>query len=100
MKRYVRISNIFLSLLLVYTVYSCISQRIIMKDQKRELKTWKNELSRVKRENQELKDMVDMIHYNPRKWYEKQAREKLGLIKPGEIPVLDSNSELDKNTSK
>lgn len=91
MKKYGKIINIFIILLLIYSGYSWISQKIIMNQQKHELNIWIAELDKVKKQNQELKDMVDMINKNPEKWYEKQAREKLGLIKEGEISVLQSN---------
>jgi cell division protein FtsB len=96
MKKYGRIINIFIFFLVIYLGYSWVSQKIIINQQKREFDIQIAELDKVKKQNQELKDMVDMINENPEKWYEKQAREKLGLIKEGEISVLKSNDETNE----
>jgi len=56
----------------------------------KQIQQLKQEEQSVQDKNQELKDEVKMSKSDS--YIEKLARERLGLVKPGETPVIDSNN--------
>lgn len=60
-----------------------------MHRQNEESNNYTVEYNRLKEENKELQDEVELSKTD--KYIEKLAREKLGLIKEGETPVIDNS---------
>ncbi|MBP1743387.1 MAG: dihydroorotate dehydrogenase [Firmicutes bacterium] len=56
----------------------------------RQIEQLEQEEQSVLDKNQELKDEVKMSKSDS--YIEKLARERLGLVKPGETPVIDSSN--------
>lgn len=80
--------SIIFILLVSYVCYVFVSQQITMKNIKKETAEKKIEQQKVKEKNQKLQDEVKMSTSDM--YIEKLARERLGLIKQGETPVIDT----------
>lgn len=80
----------FLVLLLIFgnICYIFISQQITMYRIGKEVKAQQQEEQLAKDKNQKLQDEIKMSKSDA--YIEKLARERLGLIKEGETPVIDS----------
>lgn len=85
-----KIKNLLLVILLGYVGYILVSQQIIMHRQKKEIKAYNVEAQKLKDENKKLQDEINLSKSD--KYIEKLAREKLGLVKEGETPVIDRNA--------
>jgi cell division protein FtsL len=70
--------------------YIFISQQVKMYSINKQNEQMKQEEQIVLDKNQKLKDEVKMSKSDS--YIEKLARERLGLIKPGETPVIDSSN--------
>lgn len=79
--------NIIIVLAALYAGYIIVSTQISMNKIKAEVNIRQQELEKVKEKNQKLQDEVNMSKTDA--YYEKLARERLGLIKPGEAPVTE-----------
>lgn len=79
--------NIVMVLAVLYVGYIVFSTQISMNKIKTEVKVRQQELEKVKEKNQKLQDEVNMSKTEA--YYEKLARERLGLVKPGEAPVTE-----------
>lgn len=81
--------NLLLILVGGYICYTLVNQQIVMHRQKVELKKYTVEFEKAKEENSKLQDEVKLSH--SLKYIEKLAREKLGLVKEGETPVINNS---------
>ncbi len=72
----------------MYVGYILMSTQITMFKLKKETEIKQQELSKQSEKNQKLQDEVNKMTNNPNEYYEKLARERLGLIKEGETPVI------------
>jgi Septum formation initiator len=72
---------------IIYVGYIVISTQISMNKIKAEINVKQQELETVKERNQKLQDEVNMTKTDA--YYEKLARERLGLVKQGEAPVTE-----------
>ncbi|OFI06567.1 cell division protein FtsB [Clostridium acetireducens DSM 10703] len=88
MKKKIKIKSILIIVILFYIVYIFINQQITMKKLKGQINNSKIELTKVKEKNQKLQDEVKMSKTS--KYIEKLARERLGLVKQGETPVISN----------
>jgi len=79
--------NIVIVIATLYVGYIVISTQISMNKIKSEIKVRQQEFAKVKEKNQKLQDEVNMSKTEA--YYEKLARERLGLIKPGKAPVTE-----------
>lgn len=70
-----------------YVGYILISTQITMLKLKKEIEVKYQDLSKLQDKNQKLQDEVDMSKTDS--YIEKLARERLGLIKPGETLVVE-----------
>ena len=77
-------------LLLCYACFIFIKQQIIMQNIKAEILQNKVEQQKVKEKNQKLQDEVKMSKTDM--YIENLARERLGFIKQGETPVIDTKN--------
>lgn len=91
MKKIVNIKKVLIVVGAIYISYTLIHQQVIMANQKKELTMWQSELQKVKNKNEVLKDEVKLSE--TKKYTEKQAREKLGLTKEGEILIVNNHSD-------
>ncbi|MCT8977484.1 septum formation initiator family protein [Clostridium sp. CX1] len=82
--------SIIIVLIICYVFYIFISQQITMHKIKSQISDKKIEEQKVKEKNQKLQDEVKMSKSDM--YIEKLARERLGLIKQGETPVIDSKN--------
>lgn len=87
MAKKINVKKIILVVACIYIGVIFVRQQIIIKNIKKEITQKNVELQKVKNRNQLLEDEVKMS--NTDEYIEKIAREKLGLIKPGEEMVLD-----------
>lgn len=80
------LKKVLLSLAAVYVGYILISTQLAMERIKKELNVSQQELIKLKDKNQKLQDEVSLSKTDA--YIEKVARERLGLIKEGEAPVI------------
>ena len=88
-KKKLGFKRVIIVLASMYVGYILISTQITMFKLRGEIEVNQQELSKQKDKNQKLQDEVKNMTNNPNEYYEKLARERLGLIKPGETPVLE-----------
>lgn len=82
-----RLVLFFFVLLIGYTTYN---QHIMMKNIERNIEAQQIELENVMKENEKLSNLVDSM--NSEDYTIRSARSRLGLLRPGEIPVIDSSN--------
>ena len=90
MKRKQKVKFIIFLLIFMNVCYIFISQQVKMYSINRQIEQMAQEENSVLSKNQKLKDEVNMSKSDS--YIEKLARERLGLIKPGETPVIDSSN--------
>ena len=88
MKRKINCRKIILLLFLVYLCYFLVSQGLAMKRISAEINSEKLTAEKLKSEQDNLKDKVELSKTD--KYKEILAREMLNLIKEGETPVINS----------
>ena len=76
---------------IVLFVFSYIRQSVTMNRIQKEIDSKQLQLDEVKQKNERLQDEVEKINSDSSDYLEKLARERLGMIKPGEKVV---NSEI------
>lgn len=81
--------KVIFALVLVYGACILVNQQLKINSIKSETITYQGELKSLQEKNQKLQDEVKMSKSET--YIERLAREKLGLIKPGETPVINSN---------
>ena len=81
---------------IVFFAFSYIRQFVTMNRIQKEIDSKQLQLDQVKQKNERLEDEVDKINSDSSDYLEKLARERLGMIKPGEKVVngeaIDQNS--------
>lgn len=88
-KRGFNLKKVLFIITVVYCCFILITQQIRINKIKKETVSYQSELKLLQVKNQKLQDEVRMS--KSEMYIEKLAREKLGLIKPGETPVINSN---------
>ncbi|WP_168190121.1 FtsB family cell division protein [Caloramator sp. E03] len=68
-----------------------IKQQIIINRLNREYKQFDDQLSKIKMQNEQLSEQFNIMKRED--YIEKLARDKLGLVKPGEILFIDRNKK-------
>lgn len=81
------LKNLIILFVILYVGYILVSTQISMNKIKAEVKVKQQELEKVEEKNQKLQGEVNMSKTDA--YYEKLARERLGLVKPGEAPVTE-----------
>ena len=92
MKKKVTLSKVLVFTILIYCSVSIINQQIKINKIKKQIVLQQEELKSVKESNQKLQDEVQLSKSSDA-YFEKLARERLGYIKHGETPVVDSKSQ-------
>lgn len=80
---------------IVFFVFSYIRQSVTMNRIQKEIDSKQLQLNEVKQKNERLQDEVEKINSDSSDYLEKLARERLGMIKPGEKVV--SGEIIDKS---
>mgnify|MGYP000991480825 CR=1 FL=1 len=90
-KKGFRLKHLLIFLFIFWLSKSLISQKVVIKDAKKEIIENKEEIAKIQREIEELnkeieeKDSLDFV--------EKVAREELKMVKPREIMYIDKNKD-------
>lgn len=88
-KKKFKFTNFIVLLVIVYSSYIFVSQQIKISRIKKDISINGNKLEQLKEKNLKLQDEIKMSKSEI--YVEKLARERLGLIKPGETPVINSS---------
>ena len=91
------LKKIIIAGFIVFFAFSYIRQCITMNRIQKEIDSKQLQLEEVKQKNDRLQEEVEKINSDSAEYLEKLARERLGMIKPGEKVV---NGEIpDKNSN-
>ena len=91
MEKKLILKRIVIAVCIVFFVFSYIRQSVTMNRIQKEIDSKQSQLDEVKQKNERLQDEVEKINSDSSDYLEKLARERLGMIKPGEKVV---NSEI------
>jgi cell division protein FtsB len=89
MKRRLNLKRVLLVFASFYVGYILVSTQVAMIKIRKELNVRQQELDKLNDKNQKLQEQMKNVTENPDAFYEKQARERLGLVKEGETPVIE-----------
>ena len=87
-KVFVRVVLMLFMGVIVFTVYR---QQIMMNNIEKNIALQQVELVKVMEENEKLTNLVDSTLTED--YTIRSARSRLGLLRPGEIPVIDSSGD-------
>ena len=87
-KVFVRLVLMLFAGVIVFTVYR---QQIMMNNIEKNIALQQEELVKVMEENEKLTNLVDSTLTED--YTIRSARSRLGLLRPGEIPVIDSSGD-------
>lgn len=73
----------------IYFAYTIIIQQNMIYSKNSEIRNIQAKIRKEQKTNDELKKQAEIL--NTDEFYEKVAREKLGLVKPGEKVFIDIN---------
>lgn len=90
MKGKIKIKKLLVIVILLYVGYIFARQQITMNNMKKELTAKQNKYNQLTDKNLNLKDELELSKTDA--YMEKLARERLGLIKKGEIPVVNNGN--------
>lgn len=90
MKVKFKAKNIIVMLLVLYAGYIFVNQQITIRNIKKKISNKNLEEQRVKQKSIKLQEEVNMSTSSM--YIEKLAREKLGFIKQGETPVINTKN--------
>ncbi len=97
MKKKLVLKKIMIAICIVFFAFSYIRQSVTMKRIQKEIDNKQLQLDEVKQKNERLQDQVEKINSNSADYLEKLARERLGMIKPGEKVVNGEIMDQDSN---
>ena len=81
----------------IFFVFSYVRQLITMNRIKQEISDKQTQLKEKQQKNERLQDEVDKINSDSEYYLEKLARERLGMVKPGEKVVNSDDKGTDSN---
>lgn len=85
----------FIVIITIFT-YSIVRQQMTMIKINKEIQEKQCELNKAEEQKQKLQDEVDLTKTDA--YLEKMARERLGMIKPGEKKIIESGNNNSSNT--
>ena len=97
MKKKLIVKKLVIIGFVIFFVCSYVRQFITMNRIKQEISDKQTQLEEIEQKNERLQDEVDKINSDSEDYLEKLARERLGMIKPGEKVVNSENKETDSN---
>lgn len=86
-----KLKIIILVIFVVNIGYIFINQELTMSRIKKDIRTKQDTVNKLSSENRKLQDEIKLTKTD--KYAEKLARERLGLVKEGEVPVIDSSKK-------
>lgn len=90
MKGKIKIKRLLVIVILLYVGYVFARQQITMNNMQKELTAKQNKYNQLTDKNLNLKDELELSKTDA--YMEKLARERLGLVKKGEIPVVNNGN--------
>lgn len=96
MRKGIKWKNVIILVLIGYIVFSFVRQEVAIGRIQDDITKKQTELDKLKEENKRLDEQVKSA--NSDEYIEKLARERLGMVKPGEKIV--SNQKGDSNSKK
>ena len=97
MKKKLILKRIVIVGFIIFFIFSYIRQSIAMNRIQKEIDNKQSQLEQVKQKNDRLQDEVDKIDSGSPDYLEKLARERLGMIKPGEKVVNSDIADQDSH---
>ena len=97
MEKKLILKRIVIAVCIVFFVFSYIRQNVTMSRIQKEIDSKQLQLDEVKQKNERLQDEVEKINSDSADYLEKLARERLGMIKPGETVV--NGEAIDRNSN-
>lgn len=91
MKKKLTLKKLIVLVLIVVFAIAYIRQYIVMRNIQKEISDKEHQVSELQQKNERLQDEVDEINKDSTEYLEKLARERLGMIKPGE-KVISSDT--------
>lgn len=91
MRKKLNIKTILIVVMVLYVGSLFISQRVNAYKLKQDISKQQKELAKLKDINQRLQDEVEMS--KTESYMERLARERLGLVKDREIPIINSSNK-------
>ena len=96
MKKKSIIKKLIIFAFIIFFAWSYVNQFITMKKIEVEIADKQSQLEEVQEKNERLQEEVEKINSNSASYLEKLARERLGMIKPGE-KVVNSSDEKESS---
>ena len=87
MKKKLRINRFIIIAVLIYFIYTLVSQQQTLNSYKQEASTYSNQIEEANDKHEELKNVKNNI--NSTEYIENMAREKLGMYLPNERVYID-----------
>ena len=87
MKKKLRINRFIIIAVLIYFIYTLVSQQQTLNSYKQEASTYSNQIEEANDKNEELKNVKNNI--NSTEYIENMAREKLGMYLPNVRVYID-----------
>ena len=87
MKKKLRINRFIIIAVLIYFIYTLVSQQQTLNSYKQEASTYSNQIEEANDKNEELKNVKN--NTNSTEYIENMAREKLGMYLPNERVYID-----------
>ena len=87
MKKKLRINRFIIIAVLIYFIYTLVSQQQTLNSYKQEASTYSNQIEEANDKNEELKNVKNNI--NSTEYIENMAREKHGMYLPNERVYID-----------
>ncbi|WP_312649624.1 septum formation initiator family protein [Proteiniclasticum sp.] len=83
--------RVLLALFIGLISFTLYRQQVMMANIEKNIARQEQELEKVMEENEKLTNLVDST--NTEDYTIRSARSRLGLLRPGEIPVIDSSGD-------
>ncbi|WP_244834289.1 septum formation initiator family protein [Clostridium sp. BJN0001] len=96
MKKKLTLKKLIILVLIVVFAIAYIRQYIVMKNIESEIVDKEHQISELNQKNERLQDEVNEIDKDSTEYLEKLARERLGMIKPGEKVISSDADNADK----
>ena len=97
MKKKLIIKKLIIIAFIIFFAGSYINQLITIRKIESEIANKQSQLEEIQEKNERLQEEVEKINSNSADYLEKLARERLGMIKPGEKVVNSSSDGKEAN---
>lgn len=87
----IRVRHIFLIALALYIGYTLVYQHMAIRQARSDEAVVREQIRKLQEENERINAQIEMMQSD--QYIEKLAREKLGLVKPGEVMFVDVNHD-------